>query len=278
MSVTWQQPWSSAGGDFVASPLDESNETSVRVWEDFDVTEAVKEHMANPSSNFGFLVKHSNEGYGVKFISSENTNQANRPKLTLYFEGDTQAPTVTTLTPDGGEVWQIGKTEDIKWTASDNVGVTSRAIYFSKDNGSNWSLVDSTAGNTGSFSWTIPSGYDSKQCLVKIFAYDAMQNVGNDVSDNVFEIKPGTGIINQNGDAAKQVTFKRVKDAMMVYIPFNGKCLVSITNLQGKVLSSFKTQIGNTWYKLPAKFSMGTHIVNIKTPEGTMIKKSVSLK
>lgn len=279
MRATWRIPWQTSGGDFIANPLDENNSASVRAWEDYDVTSAVQEFMNNPSQNHGFLLKHARKGSGVKFISSENTNQANRPKLTLYYEIDTEAPKITVLSPDGGEELYEQSQEDIKWSATDNVAVTSRAIYFSSDNGNNWSLIDSGLGNSGYFPWSIPQNTKSKTCLIKIFAYDAMSNTGNDASDAVFEIKGSTGIIPKDILVESQVRLKRSKQGFMIYIPSSKGYRVNITNMQGKVIYSFKTGIGNKWRKIPAQMSRGNHIIHIITPDGkSLIKKSLSLK
>lgn len=278
MSVTWREPWDDNGGDYVTSPLDESDVSDVQVWEDFDVISAVEEFIDDPSSNYGFLIKHTVLKMGVKFISSENSDQEKRPKLTLYFEMDTEAPTVTALSPDGGEMWEEKTQEDIKWMANDNVGVTSRAIYFSKDNGSSWSLVDSAGGNTGSYTWSIPENVASEECLVKIFAYDEESNVGNDVSDDVFEIEGITGIKHSSIDAEKHIMFKRTNESLRIFVPYFQNCTISISNLQGKQICSFKTNGANKWYEVPVKVGVGTHIVKIQTSDGIITKKSISIK
>ncbi len=276
--VTWRTPWDDDGGDFINNPLDENNNSDVQTWEDYDVTSAVEDFIDDPSSNYGFLIKHTAETVGVKFISSENSDQEKRPKLTLYFEKDTEAPVATILSPDGGEIWKEETDEDIKWIANDNVGVTSRAIYFSNDNGSSWSVVDSAGGNTGSFEWSIPKGVASKECLIKIYAYDSERNTGEDVSDDVFEIVGITSIKCNAKDAEKQIVFARTNASLRIFMPYFKNCTISISNLQGKQICSFKTNGANKWYDVPGKIGKGTHVVRIQTSDGMITKKTLSIK
>ncbi len=101
---------------------------------------------------------------------------------------DTIPPEVTVTEPNGGEVLNAGTVYTITWNATDNVGVTQISIYYSYDGGVNYDPVETLAGNPGSYDWTVPST-PSTQCLVKIYAYDAANNEGWDVSDGFFTIE-----------------------------------------------------------------------------------------
>ncbi len=69
--------------------------------------------------------------------------------------------------PIGSEIWQIGKTYDITWTASTNISTIS--LQYSIDNGTTWnSLVSNLTGSLGKFSWTIPAGISSNQAKIKL--------------------------------------------------------------------------------------------------------------
>ena len=90
-------------------------------------------------------------------------------------------PSITVLSPNGGESWLAGSTHDITWTSS---GITSLVrIFYSTNNGASFS----TAGispNDGSYSWTLP-GVTSSVCLVRIADFNA---ITQDTSDAVFSI------------------------------------------------------------------------------------------
>lgn len=97
-------------------------------------------------------------------------------------------PVVTVYEPNGSESWTIGEEYDITWEATDDVGVTYINIYYSTDGGIAWPNVIALAEpNDGVYSWVVPDNA-SDQCRVKVVAYDAELNVGEDTSDADFTI------------------------------------------------------------------------------------------
>lgn len=96
-------------------------------------------------------------------------------------------PSVTVLSPDGGEVWRVGTEQTILWEATDDVGVTVIDLQYSIDGGLSWNVIATGLLNTGSFDWTIPDTL-SNQARVKVIAYDTNGNQGEDISDEDFTI------------------------------------------------------------------------------------------
>ena len=170
----------------------------------------------------------------------------------LIGTGDQQAPVVSVTAPGSGEELQQGASYAIEWTATDNVGVVSRAIYFTEDDGNTWTLVDSAAGNTGTFDWTVPTA-TSALCLIKVFAYDAAGNVGNGESAQF--IIGGTGIIPNVFDIKPSGTYK-----------------VTITNVQGRIISSFSTK-NLDLKQIKQSLPSGLHIVHIMTSKEKFSRK-----
>jgi subtilisin family serine protease len=121
---------------------------------------------------------------------------------------DSQAPSVTISSPNGGETWAVGSAHDITWTATDDVAVTSITIEYSIDNGSNWLAVASDETNDGVYPWTVPNP-PASQALVRVTAYDAASNTGNDISDAAFTIAdqtaPTAAVTAPNGGEVWQV-------------------------------------------------------------------------
>ena len=68
--------------------------------------------------------------------------------------------------PRDGDVWTAGSIHEIRWR-SYIYGATGD-ILFSKDSGSNWQTIKSSAANTGSYMWHLPDIVDSNQCLIKV--------------------------------------------------------------------------------------------------------------
>jgi hypothetical protein len=110
---------------------------------------------------------------------------------TFTFSLDTTVTfsSVSVQTPNGGEVWVVGETEDITWTG---VNVDDVKIELTTDNGITWSTIEETVPNTGTYAWTVTAQDSSDECLIRI------SNVANgfvyDVSDDVFTIEIVSGI------------------------------------------------------------------------------------
>jgi hypothetical protein len=90
---------------------------------------------------------------------------------------------ITVTSPNGGEVWAKGSTENITWTSSGEVG--NVRIYYSTDNGFNWATIVSSTANDGTYPWNLPDIL-ADQCLVKV--RDAAISQISDVSNGVFSI------------------------------------------------------------------------------------------
>ncbi len=103
---------------------------------------------------------------------------------------DIVGPSITATSPNGGEQWDVGSNNNITWNASDNIGIVSRSIYYTH-NSTDWNLIDSATGNTGTYSWAVPNT-PSTTCKVKIHVYDGSNNTAVDESDAVFEIVDST--------------------------------------------------------------------------------------
>ena len=101
--------------------------------------------------------------------------------------------------PNGGQTFAWGQTVTIAWNAS--TFYSNPRLDYSVDNGATWINIVTSASNTGSYSWTVPSGINSASCLVKA-SNSANVNI-NDVSDAVFSIlQPRITITSPNGGEA----------------------------------------------------------------------------
>jgi hypothetical protein len=81
-------------------------------------------------------------------------------------------PAVTVTAPDTGDVWDVGSSHDITWTAA-NGPITKDSIVHSNDNGATWNFVDKYSGSRTSYTWTIPNS-PSTDCHVRVFAWNAI--------------------------------------------------------------------------------------------------------
>ena len=108
----------------------------------------------------------------------------------VEFTIDSQVPVVELTSPNGGEVLGGGSIFSVTWQpATDNFDLSGTPInlYYSIDSGTNWQLITEYEQNDGGFNWGILA-LDSANMLLRIQAVDRADNVGEDISDNIFEI------------------------------------------------------------------------------------------
>lgn len=118
---------------------------------------------------------------------SNNAEDASDAVFTIAGQPDTTNPIVDVTSPNGGETWVVGTSEDITWTATDANGVDTVSVFYSVNGGGDYTLIASQEPNDGVFAWTIPNT-PTTDALVKVVAYDPSLNEGEDVSDAVFTI------------------------------------------------------------------------------------------
>jgi len=86
------------------------------------------------------------------------------------------ATSITITTPNGGEAFQGGTTNDIIWGSSGAVGNVK--IDYSTNSGSSWTEITSNTSNDGHYPWSTPD-IQSDTCLIRI-----TEVAGNQVTDN----------------------------------------------------------------------------------------------
>jgi hypothetical protein len=106
----------------------------------------------------------------------------------------TVTPSVTVISPNGGESWACGSTHDITWIS---YGILNVKLQYSADNGASWTtLISSTGAINKTYSWTVPSTPGS-QYLVRVS--DALNASVSDQSNAVFAISAVVTVIAPNG-------------------------------------------------------------------------------
>ncbi|MGH1364842.1 MAG: LamG-like jellyroll fold domain-containing protein [Calditrichia bacterium] len=146
-----------------------------------------------PASNFISMIgayKSANTTahfYGkIDDVSLFNRTLSNDEILTLYTPGNTQ-PTIELISPNGGEIWTVGSTEDIRWNS---IAVTGIDLEYSIDNGNSWiSIAQNIDASQGVYSWGVPS-VNSCDVLIKVFS-SSLSSI-TDVSNSTFCIEPNT--------------------------------------------------------------------------------------
>jgi|GEM_PF-3044625 len=181
-------------------PLLPSGGTTFFAWQTLgpdtvQTTAAVLEHLVHVDGpGVLFTVRFQSIAYGsspIHFALDVLRDSLNLPLPHNTADGsvtvsDITVPSVGVIFPNGGEVLTPGVDVTITWNQSDNVGVVSDSIYYSINGGTSWIPVWG-GGATMSYGWTVP-GTPSANCRVKVVAFDAGTNRGEDISDGDFNI------------------------------------------------------------------------------------------
>jgi RHS repeat-associated protein len=119
-------------------------------------------------------------------VRISNSDRDNEPTdvSDAVFSIVTIGPTITVISPNGGEVLVSGTSHDITWIGTPDI--TYVDIDFSFDNGGNWVNIVSASENNGSYTWTVPDS-ESDHCLIRISDSD-FDTGAADTSDNEFSI------------------------------------------------------------------------------------------
>jgi hypothetical protein len=112
------------------------------------------------------LVKNLKNNTTYYWRVKEENDQGYGPFSPVWnFTYNTQALQVTA--PVSQTKWNNGSTQNITFTAVS--GIASVNISFSTDGGTTWtSIASSVSASSGSYSWSIPSGINSTNCLIRI--------------------------------------------------------------------------------------------------------------
>ncbi|TAL67845.1 MAG: T9SS type A sorting domain-containing protein [Bacteroidetes bacterium] len=167
---------------------------------------------------------------------------ADRNFFTILKPNEFQDSSIHITSPSGGELWQLGTTQNIYWTSSN---VREIKIEYSTNNGASWfTEKDSIPADNGIYPWLIPSK-PSNQCKIKISAVEN-HNI-KDIS-NIFTIVKNYGIPEdpcskddlikqylQNGDNDHQNQMGVCPTSVIVG---NGQMTVGF-NKNGKIVSLF---------------------------------------
>lgn len=153
----------------------------------------------NVSTNFvaGFRIQKENHG-GFIYIAGRPyrfNNTAMYQNYNYMINDWLNYSSLILQSPNGGEVWIVGETEEVTWA---DANVYDVKIELSIDNGSNWSTIVESTPNTGSYSWIVASQDSSDECLIRITNVD--DGLVYDASDASFTIDLITGVEEKQAD------------------------------------------------------------------------------
>ena len=78
-----------------------------------------------------------------------------------YCVGNSEAASLTMLTPSGGETWVNGESVTLRWSSSDAGSYVKLGVFLHQGGG--WALrgwITESTSNDGSYQWTVTSPID----------------------------------------------------------------------------------------------------------------------
>lgn len=110
---------------------------------------------------------------------------------------DSQYPSISGISPNGGEIYNTSETISIIWDASDNSFTdNSISIYISYILGENYIVIDENIPNVGQINYQLET-LNSQFCRIKIVANDYFGNTSTFLGQNYFTIGSDSGWIFQ---------------------------------------------------------------------------------
>ncbi len=139
-------------------------------------------------------------------VETDETNNHAVDSLFVRPVLDPVPPIVVLLAPGGGDGWPIGSMQSVRWSATDNIGVTAIAIELSRDAGASFAVLDSGLAHSGHHEFLV-EGPPCDSAVVRITARDAQGNLASDTSDGMFQImfdekSPSVFLVTPNGGEA----------------------------------------------------------------------------
>lgn len=105
-----------------------------------------------------------------------------------------QTPSITVVSPNGGENWLIGETRQILWTSQNLVGNVD--ILLSRDGGTSWETLFTNTPNDGVEAWVVT---DPPTSNAKVRVRSSSNHSIYDNSDGLFSIGFTLSLISPNG-------------------------------------------------------------------------------
>ena len=149
-------------------------------------------------------------------------------------------PKLTVTAPNGGERWDVGSVQKIRWYSEFVSGTID--ITLSRDNGTSWETLVADTTNNGSYDWLISSP-ETNEALVRVSAVDGS---AADTSDAAFTIiiPPSITVTSPNGGEvwrigeSETITWESVK--------INGDVKIEISRDGGQTWSSITDATPNS--------------------------------
>ena len=126
----------------------------------------------------------------IKLVARDASGNTSERVTGPYQIKDGTKPGLAILSPNGGEIWDLGSSQTITWNVSAPNGVSNMSLYLQFADRVDF-IANITNNTTGSYTWTVPlsSGYVTNTARIRISLIDLNGNPNEDWSDNYFVIR-----------------------------------------------------------------------------------------
>jgi hypothetical protein len=125
----------------------------------------------------------------IRVIARDAAGNIGQDDSNANFTIDSIPPSVRVESPNGGESISADTTISIRWTSSDNLGLSRHSVLFSSDGGRSFTTVAQGLGaDTRSFDWRVPVNLATTQGRIRVIAFDMAGNATQDESDANFTV------------------------------------------------------------------------------------------
>jgi hypothetical protein len=215
-----------------------------------------------------------------------NIGRVEASGLARILPGPVSAPSITVLSPNGGETVNFGTTRRLTWTATTSApGVESVDLYLSRSGAAGrWELLAAGAPNTGAYDWAVSAPASSGNCYLRVDARDYAGTIGSDISDAGFTIADGALAVDP---AAPDDAFSlgpmspnpvRGRSRLSYVVPRSARVRLTLLDVQGRelaVLADGGREAGRYTLSLDASaLRPGLRFVRLQAP-GTDLKQRV---
>lgn len=127
----------------------------------------------------------------VRAVARDASGNAGERIAGPYTLRDGTIPTVTILSPNGGEVLDMGSSYQIRWTITASNPLNFATLYFYR-NGTTDTVTNVVNLTNGVYAWTVPNNFSTTTGKIRIVAEDVNGNSADDYSDGFFTVRDTT--------------------------------------------------------------------------------------
>lgn len=196
-----------------------------------------------------------------------------------------RTPTITVISPNGGESWHAEELKTIEW--SSNL-ITNVRLQYTTDDGNSWiTILNSISADADQYIWMVPNTV-SPLCRIKIS--DVSNALTQDESDAAFTIAPTVGVeeSENNNVPTEYMLYQNHPNpfnpttTISYQIPNPGHVILKVYNLLGEHITTLVDEekaIGkyNVYFN-SSNLSSGVYFYLLQSRDFIQFKKMILIK